>query len=150
MAEAVVGLLAAPLVDKVKKKLRSAIEEQASLLWNFDDDLGDMMNVLETISAALEDAERRSVKEKVVQLWLKRLKDVSLDISDVLEDYQDTRDQATAMVRGFTLLYTKKYPSRLISHDSINLKFNMHTSIINIVMLYTKNIVMFMMRNKYY
>jgi hypothetical protein len=36
------------------------------LLWNFDVELEDMKEMLEFISAALQDAERRSAKEMVV------------------------------------------------------------------------------------
>jgi hypothetical protein len=43
-------------------------------------------------------AEKRSVKEKLVQQWLKRLKNAALDISDMLEDYQDTSDRINAKV----------------------------------------------------
>ncbi|CAD6253009.1 unnamed protein product [Miscanthus lutarioriparius] len=100
MAEAVAGLLTSGFVKIATAKLGSAIGDQASLLWNFTDDLEGMKNVLEIISEKLEDAERRSIKENRVQLLLKRLKDVALDISDVLEDYQDTRDQATAKNPG--------------------------------------------------
>jgi len=104
MAGEVAALLASGFVDIAKDKLGSAIAEQASLLWNFGVELEDMMDVFETISAVLEDAERRSVKEKLVQLWLKRLKDVALDISDLLEDCQDTSDQANAKVRSYYTL----------------------------------------------
>ena len=104
MAGEVAALLASGFVSIAKDKLGSAIAEQASLLWNFGVELEDMMDVFETISAVLEDAERRSVKEKLVQLWLKRLKDVALDISDLLEDYQDTSDQANAKVRSYYTL----------------------------------------------
>ena len=80
------------------KGLASAIVEQANLLWNFGDDLEDMNSVLESISAALQDAERRSVKEKLVQL-----KNTALDISDMIEDYQDTSDRlTTAKVTSYT------------------------------------------------
>ncbi|WVZ50170.1 hypothetical protein U9M48_001451 [Paspalum notatum var. saurae] len=95
MAEAVAGLLTSPFVDIAKAKLGSAIAQQVRLLQNFDGDLEDMMDTLESISAALEDAERRSVRESSVRLWLKRLKHAALDNSDILEDYQDTSDQAT-------------------------------------------------------
>ncbi|KAJ1255597.1 hypothetical protein BS78_K184500 [Paspalum vaginatum] len=94
MAEAVAGLLTSAFVKIAKDNLGSAIAQQANLLWNFDGDLEDKMDTLETISAALEDAERKSGKEKLVRLWLKRLKHAALDISDILEDYQDTSDQA--------------------------------------------------------
>ena len=108
MAEVVAGLLASAFVSIVKDKLGSAIADQANMLWNFGVDLENMMDVFETISAVLEDAERRSVKEKLVRLWLKRLKDVASDISDMLEDYQDTSDQTTAKVRRACLICTLK------------------------------------------
>ncbi|KAJ1276569.1 hypothetical protein BS78_05G224200 [Paspalum vaginatum] len=95
MAEAVAGLLTSAFVNLDKDKLGSDIAQQANLLCNFDRDLEAMKDTLETISTALEDAERRSVREKLVQLCLKRLKRAALDISDILEDYQDTSDQAT-------------------------------------------------------
>ena len=96
MAEVLAGFLTSAVVNIAKDKLASAIAEQANLLWNFGDDLENMNSVLESISAALQDAERRSVKEKSVQLWLKRLKNAAFDISDLLDDYQDTSDRLTA------------------------------------------------------
>ncbi|XP_021317837.1 putative disease resistance protein RGA1 [Sorghum bicolor] len=105
MAEAVAGSLASAFVDVAKDKLRSILAGPASLLWNSGNDMEDMNDVLETISAVLEDAESRSVKEKLVRLWLKRLKDVALDISDMLEDYQDIRDQPTAAKMPVILSY---------------------------------------------
>lgn len=101
MAEALAGLLASAFVGIAKAKLGSAIAEQASLLWNFGEDLEEMKDHLETISAVLADAERQSVKDELVRLWLKRLKHAAIDISDMLEDYQDTGDQASAKVRGY-------------------------------------------------
>ncbi|XP_034568662.1 uncharacterized protein [Setaria viridis] len=100
MAEILAGLLTSAVVGILKDKLAVAIAEQANLLWNFGDDLEDMNSVLEAISAALQDAERRSAKEKLVQLWLKRLKHAALDIADMLEDYQDTSDRLTAKKPG--------------------------------------------------
>jgi len=39
----------------------------------------------------------------LVQLWLKRLKNAALDISDMMEDYQDTSDRlTTAKVTSYT------------------------------------------------
>jgi len=103
MAEVLAGFLTSAVVDIAKDKLASAIAEQANLLWNFGDDLEDMNSTLESISAALQDAERRSVKDKLVQLWLKRLKNAAFDISDLLDDYQDTSDRLTsAMVSSYT------------------------------------------------
>ncbi|XP_022684748.1 putative disease resistance protein RGA1 [Setaria italica] len=100
MAEILAGLLTSAVVGIAKDKLAAAITEQANLLWNFGGDLGYMNSVLEAISAALQDAERRSAKEKLVELWLKRLKHAALDITDMLEDYQDTSDRLTAKKPG--------------------------------------------------
>nr|CAB3492263.1 unnamed protein product [Digitaria exilis] len=96
MAEILAGTLTAAVVNLAKDKLTSAIAGQANLLWNFGDDLEDMNSVLESISAALHEAEKRSPKERRVQLWLKRLKHTATDISDILEDYQDTSERLTA------------------------------------------------------
>ena len=98
---AVAGLLASAFVRIAVAKLGSAITGQASLLWNFGKDLEEMKDHLETISAVLVDAERQSVKEELVRLWLKRLKDAAIDISDMLEEYQDSSDQASAKVRSY-------------------------------------------------
>jgi hypothetical protein len=98
MAEILAASLTNAVVGIAKDKLTSAIAEQANLLWNFGDDLEDMKELLESISAALHDAERRSAKERLVQLWLKRLKHAALEISDLLDDYHDTSDRLTAKV----------------------------------------------------
>ncbi|KAF8665845.1 hypothetical protein HU200_053924 [Digitaria exilis] len=100
MAEILAGTLTAAVVNLAKDKLTSAIAGQANLLWNFGDDLEDMNSVLESISAALHEAEKRSPKERRVQLWLKRLKHTATDISDILEDYQDTSERLTAKKPG--------------------------------------------------
>jgi hypothetical protein len=54
------------LCPRRKDKLAADIADKANLLWNFDDELEDMKEMLEFISAALQDAERRSAKEMVV------------------------------------------------------------------------------------
>ena len=36
---------------------------------------------------ALNDAEKRQVKEKPVKLWIDKLKDVSYDVEDVLDEW---------------------------------------------------------------
>ncbi|CAN6226798.1 unnamed protein product [Urochloa humidicola] len=105
MAEILAGLLTSAIVGIAKDKLASAIKEPASLLWNFGDDLEEMYSALEYISAALQDAERRSVREKVVLVWLNRLKDAAWYISDMLEDYQDTSDQVVTAKKPRVLSY---------------------------------------------
>ncbi|XP_022685039.1 putative disease resistance protein RGA1 isoform X3 [Setaria italica] len=100
MLGSLAGSLTSAVVGIAKDKLAAAIVEQANSLWNFGDDLEDMNSMLETISAALQDAERRSAKEKLVQLWLKQLKHAALEIADMLEDYQDNSERLTAKKPG--------------------------------------------------
>jgi len=64
----VAGLLASAIVTQVGSKLGSAMGDQVSMLCSFEDDMVDMKETLETIGATMEDAEKRSIKEKEVQL----------------------------------------------------------------------------------
>jgi hypothetical protein len=89
----VAGLLASAIVTQVGSKLGSVIGDQVSMLCCFEDDMVDMKETLETIGATMEDAEKRSIKEKEVQLWLKRLKNAALDISDMIDEFQPDSKQ---------------------------------------------------------
>ncbi|OEL30314.1 hypothetical protein BAE44_0008667 [Dichanthelium oligosanthes] len=68
------------------------------MLCCFEDDMEDMKETLETVGATLEDAEKRSIKEKEVQLWLKRLKNAALDISDMIDEFQPDSKQVDGKV----------------------------------------------------
>ncbi|GJN10545.1 hypothetical protein PR202_ga28646 [Eleusine coracana subsp. coracana] len=92
----VAGLIASAAVKISSDKLCSALSEQAGLLWNFRKDLEDMKDTMESIAAVLKDAEKQSVKNESVRVWLKRLKHAALDISDMMDDYQDATTQPTA------------------------------------------------------
>lgn len=84
----VAGLLTSALVKIVGDKLGSTIGQQANLVWNFSRDLEDMKDTMESMAAVLKDAERRSIREDSVRLWLKRLKNAALDISDMLDEFE--------------------------------------------------------------
>jgi methyl-accepting chemotaxis protein len=98
MAGLVSGLITSAVVKTTSDKLSSAITEQASLICNFSSDLVDMKDTMESMAAVLKDAEKQSVKESV-RLWLNRLEHSALDISDMMDDYQDTETQTTEKVR---------------------------------------------------
>ncbi|XP_025821443.1 putative disease resistance protein RGA1 isoform X2 [Panicum hallii] len=70
------------------------------MLCCFEDDMVDMKETLETIGATMEDAEKRSIKEKEVQLWLKRLKNAALDISDMIDEFQPDSKQTDGNKTG--------------------------------------------------
>lgn len=93
-------VLIAPAVVKIATdKLSTAIGERVGLLWNFRKDLEEMKDTMEAMAAVLKDAEQQSVRNESVRLWLKRLKDAAHDISDMMDDYNDTDTQPTAKVR---------------------------------------------------
>ena len=82
MAENILSVVAEEIVGK----LISLATEQIGLACGFKEDLKRLRDSLTTIQAVLADAERRQVREEQVRLWLRRLKDVSYDADDVLDD----------------------------------------------------------------
>ncbi|GJN09747.1 hypothetical protein PR202_ga27778 [Eleusine coracana subsp. coracana] len=94
----VTALLTSAAVKMAGDKLGSVIGGQVNLFWNFSNNLEDMKDTLESMAAVLKDAERRSVREESVRLWLKRLKHAALEISDMLDEFQDPETQETAKV----------------------------------------------------
>ncbi|XP_044955343.1 putative disease resistance protein RGA1 [Hordeum vulgare subsp. vulgare] len=96
----VAGLLASAVVSAVGNKLGSAIGDEVTMLWSFKDDLKDMKDTLESMEAVLKDAERRSVKEELVRLWLNRLKHAAYDISYMLDEFQANSEPASRKMIG--------------------------------------------------
>ncbi|KAF7087069.1 hypothetical protein CFC21_090289 [Triticum aestivum] len=96
----VAGLLASAVVSAVCNKLGSAIGDEVAMLWSFKDDIKDMKDTLEYMEAALKDAERRSVTEELVRLWLKRLKNAAYDISYMLDEFQADSEPASRKMIG--------------------------------------------------
>lgn len=90
MALAVVGeALVSVVLKEVSRKLGSAIGQQIKARWNLERDMEDIKNTLGIVQAVLRDAERRSVREEAVNLWLKMLKDAAYDISDMFDEFED-------------------------------------------------------------
>ncbi|XP_062195225.1 putative disease resistance protein RGA1 [Phragmites australis] len=96
----VVGLLASAIVTQVGAELGSAIGDQVTILCNVKDDMEDMKETLLSMAAVLKDAERRSVREQAVRLWLKRLKDAAYNISDMLDQFEEDSKQADGKMLG--------------------------------------------------
>ncbi|TVU25872.1 hypothetical protein EJB05_28386 [Eragrostis curvula] len=82
------ALLASSLLNLVSQQIGAAIGGQIRLQQDFDKDLKKMKMALESVEAVLQDAERRSIQDATVRLWLKRLKDAMYDISDMLDEFE--------------------------------------------------------------
>ncbi|KAL6623608.1 hypothetical protein ACP70R_033487 [Stipagrostis hirtigluma subsp. patula] len=102
--------MAEAIVKMVSNRLSSTLVEQANMLWNFSGDLSEMKDTLEAIGATLDDAEKQSIKNKMVQLWLKRLQNAAYDISDMLDEFETDVQQATEMlwIFSFPVIILKK------------------------------------------
>ncbi|KAL5998767.1 hypothetical protein ACLOJK_009715 [Asimina triloba] len=79
--------MADALVSIAKKKLADVAKEKLDLFTGAADELEKLKNTFQSIEALLDDAERRQVGEESVRLWLSRLKAVSYDIDDVLDEW---------------------------------------------------------------
>nr|ACS49639.1 NBS-LRR disease resistance protein family-3 [Oryza coarctata] len=108
--EAIGGMIASAVIKETTQRLGFAIGGEIKLQWNFRRDLEglkeDLESIeavleglkedLESIEAVLEDAESRSIKDKTVQLWLKRLKDTTRELSEMLEEFKDETTEPAA------------------------------------------------------
>ncbi|KAI4967178.1 hypothetical protein ZWY2020_029507 [Hordeum vulgare] len=96
----VASLLASAVIPVVANKLGSVIGDEVTMLCSFKNDLKELKDTLEYMEAALKDAERRSVTEELVRLWLKRLKNAAYDISYMLDEFQANREPTSRKIIG--------------------------------------------------
>ena len=88
-------MLAAAILKVVGDQIGSVIGGQIKLQKNFDSDLKKMKMALESVEAVLKAAERQSITDEPTRLWLKRLKDIMYDISDMIDEFEvDTQPSA--------------------------------------------------------
>ncbi|GJN06727.1 hypothetical protein PR202_ga24483 [Eleusine coracana subsp. coracana] len=86
------GMLASALLKVVTQQICAAIGGQIKLHLNFENDLKKMKMALESVEAVLKDAERRSIQDASVRLWLRRLTDAVYGISDMFDEFEaDTK-----------------------------------------------------------
>ncbi|XP_031275675.1 disease resistance protein RGA2-like [Pistacia vera] len=83
MARAIVSCLQKYLVSLIPEW----IQQETRLVVGVDEEVKKLTSNLDAIEAVLLDAEEREVKERDVRLWLDRLKYMSYDIEDVLDEW---------------------------------------------------------------
>ncbi|CAO1940474.1 unnamed protein product [Urochloa humidicola] len=85
-------MLAAAVIKEVVRKLpgvlQASVQGQVQRIRSFKEDLNDIKMTLESIKAAMADAEKRSITDESARLWLKRLKHAAYDISDMFDEFQ--------------------------------------------------------------
>ncbi|XP_024170787.1 putative disease resistance protein RGA1 isoform X2 [Rosa chinensis] len=108
MAEALISVLLEQLASVVYQHTNEVVK----LVLNADKDVKSFSSKLKAIQAVLEDAEKKQVTEASVGDWLQKLKDVSYEMDDVLDEWNTEllRQQAEEKqeVEGDNALVTKK------------------------------------------
>ncbi|XVF85563.1 hypothetical protein PTKIN_Ptkin17bG0127200 [Pterospermum kingtungense] len=69
------------------ESLISIVLEQLASITGVEEEAKNLTSNLQAIQAVLKDAEERHLKEKTVKNWLDKLKEVSYDIDDVLDEW---------------------------------------------------------------
>ncbi|XP_047338556.1 putative disease resistance protein RGA3 [Impatiens glandulifera] len=85
----------AALISGLLSNLSPLIQDQFSLFWSFKKEVQKLSGTLSSISAVLEDAERKKDKDKQTEDWLRKLKDVAYEVRDIMDEctYEDLRLQ---------------------------------------------------------
>ncbi|KAM5578649.1 putative disease resistance protein RGA3 [Rosa sericea] len=83
MADAFVSVL----LEQLASITYQQIEKEVRLVVEVEKEVAKITSNLKAIQAVLEDAEKRQVKEAIVRDWLEKLKDVSYEMDDVLDEW---------------------------------------------------------------
>ena len=83
MADALISLL----IDTLGSAAFEKIKEELRLLNGVEEEVESLKTTLRDIQAVLEDAEKRQLSDAAVRKWLEKLKDASLDIDDLLDEW---------------------------------------------------------------
>ncbi|GAV75245.1 LOW QUALITY PROTEIN: NB-ARC domain-containing protein, partial [Cephalotus follicularis] len=92
------------LLEQLTSILRQQVEQEVRLVVGVEKQVQRLQSSLGDIQAVLEDAERRQFKERTtVKQWLYRLKDVSYDMDDVLDEWNFTILKQVSVRRDIAL-----------------------------------------------
>ncbi|KAL6285935.1 hypothetical protein ACE6H2_010325 [Prunus campanulata] len=83
MAEALISVLIEQLASIIQKQ----VLQEVRLVVGVEKEVAKLTSNFETIEVVLKNAEERQVKEMDVRQWLERLKDVSYEMDDVLDEW---------------------------------------------------------------
>ncbi|XP_059657096.1 putative disease resistance protein RGA3 [Cornus florida] len=99
--------MADALLQVVLDNLNSMIQREIGLLWGVDKEMEKLSSTLSTIRAVLEDAELRQLQDGAIKIWLRKLKQTTYHIDDVLDEcateaarLKESKRQTLDKVRG--------------------------------------------------
>nr|GME00861.1 putative disease resistance protein RGA3 [Ipomoea batatas] len=94
MADAIIS----SVVDQLFIIINGQVQELRAAL-GVEKEIKNLSSKLKKIRAVLDDAERRSFKEKPVKLWVEEIKDLCYDLEDVVDEW-NTRTRRQQMERS--------------------------------------------------
>ena len=90
MAEQIV---LSPVLQVVLDKLASPTLELLGNIWNLKGNIEKLQLSLPMVQALLEDAESQQAKNRAVEVWLSKLKDIAYEAEDLLLDFTERADR---------------------------------------------------------
>ncbi|XVF25083.1 hypothetical protein REPUB_Repub13aG0183300 [Reevesia pubescens] len=89
--------------------LYQEIEQEVALVVGVRKEARSLKSTLQTIQAVLVDAQKRQMKEEAVKVWLEKLKSISYDMDDVLDEWNISilKSQIDQLVQKPSLLKKK-------------------------------------------
>ncbi|KAH7514977.1 hypothetical protein FEM48_Zijuj11G0147500 [Ziziphus jujuba var. spinosa] len=78
--------MAEALLTIMFENLNSLIQKGFGLLWGVNKEMEKLSSILSTIRAVLEDAEEKQLRNRAIKNWLQKLKDVSGELDDILDE----------------------------------------------------------------
>ena len=91
VGEMLAGAVIKEVVSKLPALLQASVHGPLKRIKGFKEDLDVMNMTLQSIQAVIADAEKRSINDESARLWLKRLKEVAYEITDMFDDFQPDR-----------------------------------------------------------
>ena len=94
LVSTIIDQLGSLIASEFKDRLGSLFASEVKSIVNVEEEVEKLKLKFQAIQAKLNDAEERQVKEKAVKLWLERLKDVSYEMDDVLDEWNTAKIKA--------------------------------------------------------
>lgn len=119
-----------PIIEVVIGKLGSCIWKEIGLLWGVDDDIQKLRRLLLTISAVLNEAERRSISDGTLRNWLRDLKDAAFEVDDVVDEFQT--EALRRRMEGHSSI-TRKVRDLFFNHNPIAFRIKIARKIEDVI-----------------
>ncbi|KAK1280077.1 putative disease resistance protein RGA4 [Acorus gramineus] len=82
------GAIVSAVLRVLHETIGSPLINDFGLIWGVNGELLKLQSTLTTIEAVLADAEERRVKDRALDNWLKKLRDVAYQADNVLDDFR--------------------------------------------------------------